>query len=61
MLDVTGLPLGSRILDIGAGTGRAAIPFARKGHSVVAVDASLAMLASLRQKSGDARMFVRRR
>jgi ubiquinone/menaquinone biosynthesis C-methylase UbiE len=56
LLAVTSLPRGSRILDIGAGTGRTAIPFARKGHSVVAVDPARAMLASLRQKSGDARV-----
>jgi ubiquinone/menaquinone biosynthesis C-methylase UbiE len=58
LLAVTGLPRGSRILDIGAGTGRAAIPFARKGYSVVAVDPARAMLASLRQKSGDARVVA---
>jgi ubiquinone/menaquinone biosynthesis C-methylase UbiE len=29
MLELTGLTLGSRILDVGAGTGRTAIPFAR--------------------------------
>lgn len=54
MIEVAELPLGSRILDVGAGTGRVAIPFARKGYSVIAVDASLAMITSLRQKSGDA-------
>jgi ubiquinone/menaquinone biosynthesis C-methylase UbiE len=54
MLEVAGLPLGSRIIDVGAGTGRAAIPFARRGHSVIAVDASWAMLTSLRRKSDDA-------
>jgi ubiquinone/menaquinone biosynthesis C-methylase UbiE len=54
LLEVAGLPLGSRILDVGAGTGRAAIPFARKGYSVIAVDASWAMLTSLRLKSDDA-------
>ncbi|HEX5081016.1 MAG TPA: class I SAM-dependent methyltransferase [Blastocatellia bacterium] len=56
MLEVTGLPLGSRILDVGAGTGRVAIPFARKGYSVIAVDASWVMLTSLRQKSDGARV-----
>ena len=56
LLVVTGLPRGSRILDIGAGTGRAAIPLARKGYSVVALDAARAMLASLRQKSANAQV-----
>jgi ubiquinone/menaquinone biosynthesis C-methylase UbiE len=54
LLEVTDLPLNSRILDIGAGAGRVAIPFMRKGYSVVAVDPSQAMLLSLRRKSGDA-------
>jgi len=58
VLEVAGLPLGSRILDVGAGTGRAAISFARKGYSVIAVDASWAMLTSLRQKSDDARLMA---
>ena len=56
LVKVTGLPRGSRILDVGAGTGRAAIPFARTGYSVVAVDPAPAMLGSLRQKSGDAQV-----
>jgi SAM-dependent methyltransferase len=56
LLEVAGLPLGSRILDVGAGTGRAAIPFARKGYTVVAVDPAQAMLASLRQKADNARV-----
>lgn len=34
------------ILEIGAGTGRLTIPFARAGHSVVAVDISPSMLAN---------------
>jgi ubiquinone/menaquinone biosynthesis C-methylase UbiE len=58
LLKVTGLPRGLRIVDIGAGTGRAAIPFGRKGYSVIAVDAARPMLASLRQESGDARVPV---
>lgn len=56
LVAVTGLPPGSRILDIGAGTGRTAIAFARNGYSVVAVDPAPAMLAALRQKSGAAQV-----
>lgn len=53
LLEVTGLRPGSNILDVGAGTGRTAIPLARKGFSVVAVDAAGPMLTSLQEKSGD--------
>ena len=38
------------ILEIGAGTGRLTIPFARAGHSVVAVDVSPSMLAILDER-----------
>lgn len=39
-----GDPNGRKILDVGAGTGRTAIPLARAGAEVVAADASAAML-----------------
>lgn len=44
------LPPGAPILDLGAGTGRLAIPLARDGHPVVAVDQAPAMLDRLRQR-----------
>lgn len=44
---------GGDILDVGVGTGRAAIPLARAGHRVTAVDASPAMLAKCRELAGD--------
>lgn len=37
-------PAGRKVLDIGAGTGRTAIPLAQAGAEVVAADASVAML-----------------
>ena len=40
---------GSRILDIGAGTGALAIPLAAAGYRVTAVDASNAMLRQLKR------------
>lgn len=40
----------ARVLDLGAGTGRMALPLARAGHAVVGVDASPAMLARAREK-----------
>jgi ubiquinone/menaquinone biosynthesis C-methylase UbiE len=46
---------GARVLELGAGTGRLAIPLAQRGLHVVALDASAAMLDRLRAKpSGDA-------
>lgn len=44
-------PAGLRLLDIGAGTGRTAIPLALRGAKVVAADASEAMLAVAAQKA----------
>jgi SAM-dependent methyltransferase len=40
--------IGRDILDIGTGTGRVAIPFARQGYRVVAVDASAATIDQTR-------------
>ena len=45
-----GLP-GQRILDLGAGTGALAIPFAKRGAKVVALDASAGQLEELRNKA----------
>lgn len=42
---------GSRVLDAGCGTGRVAIELARRGYSVVGVDADPAMLAAARDKA----------
>lgn len=50
--DAAGLLSGSRIVDIGAGTGRVAVPFSAAGFDVVAVDASEDMLKQLRSKAG---------
>ncbi|HUG39708.1 MAG TPA: class I SAM-dependent methyltransferase [Longimicrobiales bacterium] len=43
------LPRGARVLDLGAGDGRNAIPLARAGHRVTAVDRSRWALAALRR------------
>ncbi|MBL9016617.1 MAG: methyltransferase domain-containing protein [Myxococcales bacterium] len=40
----------TRILELGAGSGRVTIPLARDGHEVVAVDRSPGMLAGLRAR-----------
>ncbi len=44
------LPAGAPVLDLGAGTGRLALPLARDGHPVVAVDQAPAMLERLRAR-----------
>ncbi|GGN88168.1 hypothetical protein GCM10010112_71400 [Actinoplanes lobatus] len=42
------VPEGSRILELGCGTGRLANVLAARGHDVVGVDESAAMLSHLR-------------
>ena len=49
-----GNPSGKRILDVGAGTGRTAIPLASSGATVSACDASDTMLDVARANSGKA-------
>src|SRR5262245_32894835 len=44
-------PSPGRLLDLGCGTGRLLIPFARKNFQVVGVDLSEPMLAVARQKA----------
>ena len=46
------LAVPGRILELGVGTGRLAIPLAALGHEVIGVDASPAMLAVLAGKPG---------
>ena len=50
---------GARVLDCGAGTGRHALPLARRGCPVTAVDLSEPMIAELRRKVGPDHPFVR--
>jgi SAM-dependent methyltransferase len=45
-------PRGGRVLELGAGSGRLAVPLAATGLDVWAVDASAAMLERLRAKPG---------
>ena len=46
-------PKNSRILDVGAGTGRMSIPLSKLGYQVTAVDASKEMLKVLNEKDTD--------
>lgn len=47
-----------RVLDVGSGTGRAALLLARAGAKVTAVDASEPMLALARQRAADERLSI---
>jgi SAM-dependent methyltransferase len=51
-LDVLANRSGGRLLELGIGTGRVALPLARRGVKVHGIDASAAMLAELRKKPG---------
>jgi SAM-dependent methyltransferase len=42
---------GAPVLDVGAGTGRVALHLAARGHAVVALDRSAALLAALRERA----------
>lgn len=57
---VARLARGGRVLEMGAGTGRLALPLAAAGVEVWALDASRAMLAALATKpgSGDLRLLL---
>lgn len=52
------LPPGSRILDMGCGTGRHAVELARRGYRVVGVDIAAGMLAEARTAANDAGVTV---
>jgi tellurite methyltransferase len=49
----TTLPRGARVLDLGCGDGRNAIPLVARGFHVTAVDASTNAIAALRYRAGD--------
>jgi SAM-dependent methyltransferase len=49
---------GGRLLELGAGTGRLAVPLADAGMNVTAVDASAEMLAHLRRRDADGAVSV---
>lgn len=49
---------GISILDVGAGTGRLAIPLSERGYSITAIDASEAMLDVLRSKDPESRIHT---
>ncbi len=50
MLRLAQFTLASRVLEIGIGTGRIAVPLAQRGFPVVGVDLSLPMMIELQKK-----------
>jgi len=52
-------PRPGRLLDLGCGTGRLLVPFARRGYDVIGVDLSQEMLAVAREKAEAAGVRVR--
>jgi ubiquinone/menaquinone biosynthesis C-methylase UbiE len=58
MFQFLGEVMSLQILDVGTGTGRAAIALARRGARVTAVDASKEMLSVARQRAADASVVV---
>ena len=53
-LDAAGLidGRGGAAVDLGAGIGLHAIPLARRGYEVIAIDSSVQLLSSLRARAG---------
>lgn len=58
LLELLDLPRGSRILDMGCGTGRHAILMAQRGYRVTGVDLSDGMLAEARKAASEAGVEV---
>ncbi len=48
----------SRVLDSGAGAGGAALELGRRGHRVTAIDASVAMVARIRERASAAGLVI---
>ena len=55
-----GLPAGALVVDLGAGFGMHAIPMARSGARVVAIDSSAHLLAELKRLAGDVALTLSR-
>lgn len=49
---IAGMAAGGRVLELGIGTGRVALPLARRGVEVHGIDSSESMVAQLRAKPG---------
>jgi cyclopropane fatty-acyl-phospholipid synthase-like methyltransferase len=58
VLEELGLPPGSRILDVGCGTGRHVVELARRGYQLTGVDISSGMLAKAEKAAREADVKV---
>ncbi|MFI6248822.1 class I SAM-dependent methyltransferase [Streptomyces sp. NPDC051016] len=58
LLDAAGVTEGTRLLDVGTGTGTAALAALVRGARVTAVDADAGMVAAARERGVDARVAV---
>jgi 2-polyprenyl-3-methyl-5-hydroxy-6-metoxy-1,4-benzoquinol methylase len=59
LLEELKLPPGSRILDVGCGTGRHSVELARRGYQVAGVDISSGMLAEAKKAATEAGVEVK--
>ena len=58
VIEELGIPSGSRLLDMGCGTGRHSVELARRGYAVTGVDQSASMLAEARAAANRAGVKV---
>ena len=58
IIEELGLPAGSRILDVGCGTGRHSVELARRGYLMTGVDISSGMLAEAEKAAKEASVKV---
>lgn len=56
--DQIGLRPGARVLEIGVGTGRIALPFAQRGYRYTGADLSSQMMRTLRSKANDVQIAL---
>ena len=58
ILATSEVPRGSRVLDLGAGTGACSLPMARLGHRVTAVDLAPSMIEQLEQRALEEKLEI---
>ena len=59
LIEELGLSDGAAVLDVGCGTGRHSIEFAKRGYEMTGIDISTGMLAKAREKAAAAGVNVR--